>query len=289
MNMFRILAISSVILTGNLMAQVPAIPENDWSIPPIRIKDFDGVSEHDFNFVVKTLTKLYAPKIKEKGNVDLVINADWKDATVNAYAGREAGVWSINLAGGIARAKGMTRDSLALIVCHELGHHLGGAPRTFLFEGWPSAEGQADYWASSKCLKNYFNELKNEEVILDEQIPEKVVKSCTGVYKKLPDIKICIRTMMASLDFANFLNFLPDSKYPVSLNETDSRQVKGTNTNDYPRPQCRFDTLIQGALCDIAYDVATSETDVKIGHCNDMSKPGARPRCWFKPKDQDQL
>lgn len=285
MKNLEFLVLLSFLFSTSLWAKVPAIPENDWSIPPLRVKDLDAVTEHEFNVVTQILYKIYAPKIKEKGNVDLVMNADWKDATVNAFATREVGTWTVHVAGGIARAKGMTKDSLALIVCHELGHHLGGAPRTFLYDGWPSAEGQADYWASSKCLKNYYNELKNEEVILDINIPEKVINQCSYVYKTYAEIKVCVRTMMASLDFAHFLNSLPDVKIPVSLDGSDTRQVKGTNTNDYPRPQCRFDTLYHGALCDIAYDVATSETDAKIGHCNDIAKPGTRPRCWYKPKD----
>lgn len=285
MKKLEILVLFSFLFATSIWAKAPAIPDNDWSIPPLRVKDFEAVTEHQFNVVTQTLFKLYAPKIKEKGNVDLVMNADWKDPGVNAFATREETTWTVHVAGGIARAKGMTKDSLALIVCHELGHHLGGAPRTFLYEGWPSAEGQADYWASSKCLKNYYNELKNEDVTLDSNVPEKIVNQCTISYKNYVDKIICVRTMMASLDFAHFLNLLPDAKNPVSLDGTDTRQVKGTNTNDYPRPQCRFDTLYQGALCDIAYDVATSETDAKIGHCNDTTKPGTRPRCWYKPKD----
>lgn len=279
------LALFAFFITTNTWAKVTAIPENDMSIPALRVKDFEGVTEHDFNVVTTTLFKLYAPVVKEKSNVELVMNADWKDATVNAFASREVGTWTIHVAGGIARAKGMTKDALALIVCHEIGHQLGGAPRTFLYDGWPSAEGQADYWASSKCLKKYYYELRNEEVRLDTSIPEKLINQCSVVYKTYTDIKICARTMMASVDFAQFLNELPDVRIPIDLEGFDTREVKGTNTNNYPRPQCRFDTLSQGALCDIAFDIATSETDAKIGHCNEITRPGTRPRCWYKPKD----
>lgn len=283
MKIIEFLTYITLLFSTSGWAKAPAIPENGWSIPSVRVKDFVGVSEHDFNVVTSTLHKLYAPKIKEKGNVEFVMNADWQDATVNAYATREVATWTVHVAGGIARGKGMTKDSLALIVCHEIGHHLGGAPRTFLYDGWPSAEGQADYWASSKCLKNYYKELANEEIKLDSTIPEKIISECSFNFKAYSEIKVCVRTLLASLDFANFLNALPDAKAPVSLDASDTRQVKGTNTNNYPRPQCRFDTLYQGALCDVGSDVATSDSDAKIGHCNDISKPGARPRCWYKP------
>lgn len=258
------------------------IPDNDMSIPPLTIKETDTVSEHEFNTVTKLLHKIYAPTVEELHGVKLVMNADWKDATVNAYATREVETWTVHVSGGIARAKGMTQDSLALIVCHEIGHHLGGAPRTFLYEGWPSAEGQADYWASSKCMKKYYEVLKHEEVSIDRNVPDKVMKDCNNIYKNLFEFKICVRTLLSAVDFSHFLNALPDIKTPTSIELSDSRLVKGTNTNDYPRPQCRLDTIYQGALCTINADVATSETDATIGHCNDVTKPGHRPRCWYK-------
>lgn len=262
------------------------IPENKLSYPVkvLKPKEFArSVTEHEFIFVTKTLEKLFAKSIEERGAVRLVIKADWKDATVNAFATREVETWSVHIPGGIARAPGMTKDSLALIVCHELGHHLGGAPRTFLYEGWPSAEGQADYWATSKCLKKYYKELALDSVTIVPPISEKITHDCTSVYKTLEEQKICIRSAMASIDFGNFLNALPDAKAPVNINTPDTRHVKGTNTNDYPRPQCRLDTLYQGGLCTISSNEATSEVDPIVASCMDYSKLGARPRCWFKP------
>lgn len=259
------------------------VPYNAVSIPTYSSNLAQTITEEDFNKVTDILYKLYAPKISAKGGVKFVMNADWKDATVNAFATREIETWTVHIAGGIARAPGMTKDSFALIVCHEIGHHLGGAPRTFLYDGWPSAEGQADYWASSKCLKNYYNQLANEVVEIGSDVPEKVMRDCSSVYKKYSELKICVKSMMATISFSNFLNELPDNKTPTSIELFDDREVKGTNTNNYPRPQCRVDTIYQGALCNIEANVATSETDAKIGHCNDLEKPGIRPRCWYKP------
>jgi hypothetical protein len=91
-----------------------------------------------------------------------------------------------------------------------------------------------------------------------------------------------VRTLNADVAFSNFLNALPDAKIPTSIDTPDIREVKGTNTNHYPRPQCRVDTIYHGALCNIDANVATSETDAKIGQCNDASAPGSRPRCWYK-------
>lgn len=112
------------------------IPENDLNNPPVLIKDFDTVSEHDFNHITNLLHKLYAQDIEEKSGLKFVMITDWQDGTVNAYATRSVDAWNVHINGGIARSKGMTDDGFALIVCHEIGHHLGGAPRTFLYEGW---------------------------------------------------------------------------------------------------------------------------------------------------------
>lgn len=278
----------STFLTFSALAGNQVIPENDLSNPapqlPLRVKNNpDVVSEQDFQKVVQILQKLYSSVVRDRAGAELVIKSDWQEATVNAYATREEGQWVVHVPGGIARAKGMTKDSLAFIVCHELGHHLGGAPRTFLFDGWPSAEGQADYWASSKCLKSYYEELAAEEISVGLNIPEKIIHDCSVVYRTFKEQKVCIRTMLASIAFANFLNQLPGSKGNISIDTPDTRVVKGTNTNDYPRAQCRLDTLYQGALCTVGSQVATSETDPKIGNCIDESKPGTRPKCWFKP------
>jgi hypothetical protein len=261
-----------------------AIPENTLERPVLKYKNLESVmTENDFNQVLNTLSKIYSPVILARGGYPLLMKGDWHSSVVNAYATREVNSWKVLVAGGIARSKGMTNDSLALIVCHELGHHLGGAPRTFLFEGWPSAEGQADYWAASKCMKRYYAELLSEEIVINQNIPEKVLADCTNTYSEPKEMKICVRTMMATMNFSTFLNALGTTRYITNILGKDNREVKGTNTNDYPRPQCRIDTLYQGALCTIEADIETSETDAKLGHCNDTTKLGARPRCWYRP------
>lgn len=270
------------IMTG-LKPLKAAIVDNVLTVPE-NLRSSHTVTELEFNSVASILHKIYSPIILEKSGLKFIMAADWKDDTVNAYATREVETWTVHVAGGIARATGMSKDSLALIVCHEIGHHLGGAPRTFLFDGWPAAEGQADYWAASKCLKNYYKELHHQEAVISSELPAKALQDCSSVYKDYSELKICIKTMKANLDFSTFLNALPDVKNPTSLEDVDPREVKGTNTNHYPRAQCRVDTIYQGALCNIDANVATSESDAKIGHCNDTTKPGTRPRCWYRPQ-----
>lgn len=261
-----------------------AIPDNSLERPVLKYKNLEPtMTEQDFNQVLKTLEKIYAPVILARGGYPLLMKGDWNSAIVNAYATREVDSWKVYVAGGIARSKGMTKDSLALIVCHELGHHLGGGPRTFLFEGWPSAEGQADYWASSKCLKRYYAELLGENVGSNDNIPERLLADCTNTFADPKEMQLCLKTMNATINFSSFINELSTTRFPTNILAKDSRVVKGTNTNDYPRPQCRIDTLYHGALCTIEADAETSDSDAKLGHCNDTTKLGTRPICWYRP------
>lgn len=243
----------------------------------------DGVTQSEFFYISSLLQSLYTADIYEKGGVAFGMNADWYDETINAYASREPGLWSVHINGGMARAQGMNKDSLAFIICHEIGHHLAGGPQTFKFDGWPSAEGQADYWATSKCLKRYYHFLQNQEFSVDPAVPERALKDCAAVYNTSLEYRICLRTMNAVVSFGHFINSLPDTKQFVNILTPDDRQVKGTNMNDYPRAQCRIDTLYSGALCYLDASLKTSDDDPKVGHCNDQKKPGARPRCWYKP------
>lgn len=243
----------------------------------------NGITETEFYNTASILHGLYTDAIYEKGEVGFSMNADWYDETINAFAVREPGLWSVFINGGMARAAGMNKDGLAFILCHEIGHHLGGAPRTFKYDGWPSSEGQADYWAGSKCLKKYYQFLKDEPFEMDSHVPEKAIKECGVVYNNSLDYRVCLRTMNAIVGFAKFINSLPDTKQFVSILTPETKEVRGTNTNDYPRAQCRIDTIYSGALCNLDASLKTSDDDQRIGNCNDQKKPGARPRCWYRP------
>lgn len=238
------------------------------------------ITQSDFNALLARLQDLYQPTVTMLGK-KLEIIGDWEDATVNAQATRDQDSWRIHVAGGIARAPKMDKDALLIIVCHEIGHQIGGAPRMALFGNWPSAEGQADYWASSKCLKRYFQRYRHEGEVLS--LPEKVRNQCLSQYMQTEEREICLKSISAAVKFGRFLDTLNPKKPAISFDTPDQRQVRGTNINDYPRPQCRFDTLYAGALCSISAQELNSPDDELAGNCNDQNRLGARPRCWFKP------
>lgn len=276
-----ILLLGVVFLSNNLVITATASDEALRPYYPVGpAKDY--ITESEFNEVIYYLQQLYAPEALQKGNATLEINGFWNDDTFNAYAIREDKKWNVSVFGGFARAEGMNKDAFALFVCHEIGHHLGGAPLTYKFNGWPSSEGQADYWATSKCLKKYYTFFSSQEFVLDEEIPKKAIEDCGDVYYSSNEYRVCLRTMNAVKAFERVLNNLPNSKSSVSILTPDKKQVKGTNNNDYPRPQCRLDTVYNGALCYIEYNILTTDREPRTGNCNELNKPGARPLCWYK-------
>src|SRR5690606_9265008 len=115
------------------------------------------------------VTRVYAPIMESKG-ASLKVFKNWKSSTVNAYVTGRGKVRKITMLGGLARHKSITPDGLAYVVCHELGHHLGGFPK----KTWPSVwsnEGQADYFANLKCLRKVFLHENNSSVLKGKSIP----------------------------------------------------------------------------------------------------------------------
>ena len=128
------------------------LPPNDMKIP---VGDFraKGIQEEMFNSVLDRVQAVYGPIVAQHGG-ELVINRKWDDPTVNANAQRYGSRWIINMYGGLARHPAVTPEGFATVACHELGHHLGGFPKIWgLFGSWASNEGEADYFATLKCLR----------------------------------------------------------------------------------------------------------------------------------------
>jgi hypothetical protein len=72
----------------------------------------------------------------------------WESSSINAQAWRLGSAQYVRVYGGLARHNVMTRAGLALIIAHEIGHHLGGQPCDPAMP-WLTWQGQADFWAAS--------------------------------------------------------------------------------------------------------------------------------------------
>ena len=261
------------------------VEENDLYIPA-NAKTFGGLSQEQFNAVIEKIETIYAPIVANMGG-KLEIARKWDDGTVNANASRAMGsTWHVNMYGGLARHSTITEDGFALVLCHELGHHLGGAPKVgMLFNKWASNEGQSDYFAGLKCLRKAFLNDDNETIVSTLNAPETLVAACSKQYADKADKNICIRIGMAGDSVAKLFAALRNNT-PAQFDTPDTKVVAKTD-DAHPATQCRLDTYFQGALCDISMNEDVSQRDEMVGTCNKSTghKIGLRPLCWFKPKN----
>ena len=260
-------------------------PKNNLNISMFD-KETNGMTEEKFHAIVKRVSDLYAPIVESKGATLNMVN-DWEDGTVNAYADQAGKVWSVHMFGGLARHSLVTDDGFMGVVCHETGHHLGGAPKYGGGSDWASNEGQADYFATLKCLRRVLENDDNIAIVAKMNIDAEAVAKCDLVYKSASEVALCQRVAMAGKSLASLLGSLGGNKN-VSFTTPDKKVVKRTNDN-HPQAQCRLDTYFSGTLCDKAISEEVSSTDPIPGTCikKDGYTVGTRPLCWYKPGSRE--
>ncbi|MEH0861431.1 MULTISPECIES: hypothetical protein [Halobacteriovorax] len=263
------------------------VEDNNLWIPS-NVKGINTITEGEFNSIIDKIEAIYAPIIEAKGKT-LEIERKWEDGTVNAYAQQVGNTWKVSMFGGLARHETITGDGFATVVCHELGHHLGGAPKKSSWWGssWASNEGQADYFATSKCLRKYMENDNNIKMMNEVEVPAIAKESCAKNFVNENEYAMCLRGSMAGMSLANLFRALRNLTTDLKFDTPDSNVVSRTNHN-HPAPQCRLDTYYQGALCTIDAYTDLSDSDVNTGACNrdENFTNGLRPLCWFKPGEQ---
>lgn len=262
------------------------LPENDMYISA-DTKSAGGLTEAQFNDVIERLETIYTPLAAELGG-NLKVARKWEDGTVNANASRFGSTWNVNMYGGLARHAAITEDGFALVLCHEIGHHMGGAPKINGFPWimrWASNEGQSDYFATLKCLRQLFLNDDNSAVISSMNVPSVLSNACVAAHPNKSDADICIRAAMAGASVSNL--FAAMRSQPEGRFDTPDTNVVRKTDNAHPAHQCRLDTYFQGALCEKSFNEDVSQKDELEGTCNRVTghKIGVRPLCWFKPKN----
>ncbi|MGZ3808169.1 MAG: hypothetical protein ACXVCE_08790, partial [Bacteriovorax sp.] len=191
-------------------------------------KSLSGLSEMDFNQILDRVQAEMGPEIKKRLNKDLIIERKWSDPTVDAFATRDdANNPVIVMNGGLARHPQMTKDGFLLLVCHEIGHHLGGAPKvlrgTSGLRGWSSAEGQADYYATTKCLPRFFKagiENKSFDVDNDANTLKLALSKCRD--------NVCARIALSGLAVSQMFASLVQGTPEPTLLANDASRVTTT-------------------------------------------------------------
>lgn len=198
-------------------------------------------------------------KMVELQSMPVIPAADWEKPYFTAYTVENEKVLTIGFWGGMARIPGMNDEAVALITCHEVGHVIGGEPRFKLpLYQILSSEGQADYYATSVCLKNYFASEPDTLKILNESHDPHMLDLCEKRYQSPLQRAICLRSLIGIEGMRNLLLYMKPEEGSASWDQKAEHQVPDTLYDQYPTNQCRLDTLIAGTLSE------------------------ERPACWFK-------
>ena len=270
------------------------IPDHKLEIPVDKNRN-NELNEASFNEIIDQVVALYEPLVAIHG-YNLSVEKNWKSGTVNAYARQVGDKWQISMFGGLARHEAITPDAFALVVCHELGHHLGGYPMKRW--SWSSTEGQADYFAGHACAKKIWGEQASKNAAFRKTIAPYPQQLCDQTWDSEADQNLCYRISQAGKSLGNFFSNLRNSN-PPSWNTPDMKKVMHTESN-HPTPQCRLDTYLAGMLCTEAFmedkipgknhpqgqNSREAEELAAQMSCTafDGFSVGMRPRCWFAPK-----
>ena len=245
-------------------------------------ESFDPVTQDSFFETVRRIRSKFSPIIFDQGG-DLNVIASWASNTVNATASQRGDNWNVTLYGGLARRPEMTQDGFMLVACHEIGHHLAGYPQ---FNSWGAAEGNADYFAIYGCARGFWEDETQINALFATVIPPFPKSICDDRFRMDSQERkdLCYREVMAAFSLAELLSYIVDEEINV---DTPSEYEAPYTNLDYPTVQCRFDTLVQSALCEetISFDVIPwTEREMAAVSCHQSKgqTEGLRPRCGFK-------
>jgi len=258
-------------------------PENSLEIPESAFESY-AVDRETFRQLIDRLTEVYAPIFASRGQT-LKIYPMWKAGTVNAFAFRLRKLAQVYAFGGLARYPNMTADAYTMVLCHEIGHHLGGVPKIEKLFGLVtmSNEGEADYFASLKCARAVWNHDDNAAIVRTLSVPEAVRSACGRSFDAAADVALCERSAMAGKTLAEILASL--GKTPAPSFETPDLHIAKKTVMAHPPAQCRLDTYFAGAVCEKSKDIPLSDENSSVGACSQErgETVGVRPRCWYRP------
>ncbi len=258
--------------------------------------------EKQFREVIKKLQDLYGPTVSLHG-ARLSINGNWQSETLNAGARQIFSNWQVVITGGLARRPELSTDGFSLIICHELGHHLGG----FAFAAaagppiggiWAANEGQADYFASFVCAPRLWQSEVQKNSEFRGKVTEVAKAKCDSVWSAETEQNLCYRILTAVESMTNLMGALLNQPPPKF--ETPDATVVDSTSSKHPPIQCRMDTSLQGALCKAHFNESfipgktasggpfgtEAERESASNSCTHYSRydVGLRPACWFKAR-----
>lgn len=242
----------------------------------------DKKDQNTFRKINQSVYLLYSNQVK-KHEAKLAINELWNSKESNAYAVKLNNSWTITMQGELYRHPYLSNDGYALVVCHEMGHLLGGAPYT-INKDKSSVEGQADLWAIGSCLPRYLNAFGDVPDYSDKRI----VEICRS---QNVDLKTCYQSALAAESLARTLAHISGQMLP-SLYVRDNSVAQSTLLA-HPTSQCRLDTFMNGIMCDVSDEldslatIKESTLETTPLRCKSSflkNNASVRPSCWFNEK-----
>lgn len=198
---------------------------------PLSAQEWDnGYTEQEFHKVLSVFVNVYDPIVAAEGGT-FEIDADWTDGSVNAFAWREGKIYRIEVPGGLSRYSLFNEEAYILMICHELGHLLGGEPSSHQI----SFEGQSDYYSTEVCMK-----------LVLPHIEDRAGSATREVQDLCRSDRICERSLLAAEAMGRFDAKLAKTDAPKF--STPDLSVVSKTLQTHPSPQCRLDTRKAGAL-----------------------------------------
>ncbi len=230
--------------------------EKNYFELPVDSPEARGLSEIQYYKVLSNFFAQYVNLVQDKTGKPFEVKFDWHNNYFGAFAELRENKYSISLWGGMARAEGMTEEVAYTILCHELGHILGGDPKqTIKYSDWASIEGQSDFFATKRCMPHLLKSIKMKTSSISSYAKE----ICKGN-------KECETIASASyLTNLFFIKWSYKKNIEVSFEKIFIPEAIDLNLNTYPTEQCRLETMLRGAECLV-------------------NKNCERPSCWYPKK-----
>ncbi|HEX7673942.1 MAG TPA: hypothetical protein VF412_07220 [Bdellovibrio sp.] len=195
--------------------------------------------------LVGLMQKTYSADVQEK-NLQLQMTLDHDEPGYFGGGSVDQNIFSISIGADIMKLKAMNSDATAFILCHEMGHLLGGEPRKTT-STWASTEGQADYFAATSCLRRIFSlpEMASTE---RSYIDPRITALCEQSQKEATEVAMCSRIMAAGQSLFAAIYFFIDVPQMIHPDLGTPEKPLGPDQNvNYPTLQCRLDTVVAGA------------------------------------------
>ncbi|MCM2279469.1 MAG: hypothetical protein NDJ89_15445 [Oligoflexia bacterium] len=210
-----------------------------------------AITREELGEVVHALGSAYAFELAARDET-LAVNSplaglDWfaypaVHASYSTYEARDPRTGAnrrhheLSFMGGMAALPEMTREGAALILCHEMGHGLGGAPYKSDGTRFPlSVEGQADDYATRVCLPRVLPLLPpTHEPRFEARCAQPL---CARSFEAMESLRALLRHAWGARGETDWES--PDPAVVVTIE---------TRPDYYPSAQCRLDTLVNGAL-----------------------------------------